>query len=154
MALGSTKPLIEMNTRSLPREKGGRRVRLATSPPSVSQFLENVGASTSQKTYGPPRPVTGIALPSTVKKTNRDSAVGIAFSYGVDGRGVRVRVPGGSKIFLVLIDSEAHPASYRMNAHSLGVKWLGRDTDHSPPTSAEVKKTWIYTSTPPYVFMV
>jgi hypothetical protein len=25
--------------------------------------------------------------------------------------------------------------------------------DHSPPTSAEVKKMWIYTSTPPYVFM-
>jgi hypothetical protein len=29
----------------------------------------------------------------------------------------------------------------------------GRETDHSPPTSAEVKKMWIYTSTPPYVFM-
>jgi hypothetical protein len=25
--------------------------------------------------------------------------------------------------------------------------------DHSAPSSAEVKKTWIYTSTPPYVFM-
>jgi hypothetical protein len=31
---------------------------------------------------------------------------------------------------------------------------LGREADHSPPTAAEVKKTWIYTSTPPYVFMV
>jgi hypothetical protein len=28
----------------------------------------------------------------------------------------------------------------------------GREADHSPPTSAEVKKMWIYTSTPPYVF--
>jgi hypothetical protein len=28
-----------------------------------------------------------------------------------------------------------------------------READHSTPTSAEVKKTWIYTSTPPYVFM-
>jgi hypothetical protein len=27
-----------------------------------------------------------------------------------------------------------------------------READHSPPTSAEVKKTWIYTSTPPYAF--
>jgi hypothetical protein len=27
----------------------------------------------------------------------------------------------------------------------------GRETDHSPPTSAEVKKMWIYTSTPLYV---
>jgi hypothetical protein len=28
-----------------------------------------------------------------------------------------------------------------------------READHPPQTSAEVKKTWIYTSTPPYVFM-
>jgi hypothetical protein len=28
-----------------------------------------------------------------------------------------------------------------------------READHSPPASAEVKKTWIYTSTLPYVFM-
>jgi hypothetical protein len=34
-----------------------------------------------------------------------------------------------------------------------GVKWPGRETDHSYPTSAEVKKTWIYTSALPYVFM-
>jgi hypothetical protein len=25
--------------------------------------------------------------------------------------------------------------------------------DHSPPASAEVKKMWIYTSTPPYAFV-
>jgi hypothetical protein len=34
-----------------------------------------------------------------------------------------------------------------------GVKRPGREADHSPPTSAEVKKMWIYTSTPPYAFM-
>jgi hypothetical protein len=38
-------------------------------------------------------------------------------------------------------------------ALSPGVKWPGREADHSPPTSAEVKKKCIYTSTPPYVFM-
>jgi hypothetical protein len=27
------------------------------------------------------------------------------------------------------------------------------EADHSTPASAEVKKTWIYTSTPPYAFM-
>jgi hypothetical protein len=27
---------------------------------------------------------------------------------------------------------------------SPGVKQLGREADHSPPTSAEVKKMWIY----------
>jgi hypothetical protein len=29
-----------------------------------------------------------------------------------------------------------------------GVKWKGREADHSPPTSAKVKKKWIYTSMP------
>jgi hypothetical protein len=30
-----------------------------------------------------------------------------------------------------------------------GVKRLGREVDHSTPTSAEVKKIWVYISTPP-----
>jgi hypothetical protein len=34
-----------------------------------------------------------------------------------------------------------------------GVKLPGREADHSPPTSSEVKKMWIYTSTTPYAFM-
>jgi hypothetical protein len=34
-----------------------------------------------------------------------------------------------------------------------GVKRLGREVDHLPATSTEVKKMWIYTSTPPYAFM-
>jgi hypothetical protein len=29
-------------------------------------------------------------------------------------------------------------------------KGPGRETDHSPPASAEIKKICIYTSTPPY----
>jgi hypothetical protein len=38
-------------------------------------------------------------------------------------------------------------------AFSVGVKMARHEADHSPPTSFEVKKTWIYTSTPPYIFM-
>jgi hypothetical protein len=34
-----------------------------------------------------------------------------------------------------------------------GVKLQGRKVDHSPTASAEVKKMWIYTSTPPYAFI-
>jgi hypothetical protein len=34
------------------------------------------------------------------------------------------------------------------------VKRQGREADHSSPTSSEVKKTWVHTFTPPYVFMV
>jgi hypothetical protein len=33
------------------------------------------------------------------------------------------------------------------------VKQPGPEADHSPQTSAEVKKMWIYASTPPYDFM-
>jgi hypothetical protein len=33
-------------------------------------------------------------------------------------------------------------------ALTLGVKWPGREADHSPPSSAEVKNAWSYTSTP------
>jgi hypothetical protein len=31
---------------------------------------------------------------------------------------------------------------------------MERESDHSPPPSAELKNVWSYTSTPPYVFMV
>jgi hypothetical protein len=33
------------------------------------------------------------------------------------------------------------------------VKRPGREADHSPPLSDEVKNAWSYTSTPKYVFM-
>jgi hypothetical protein len=36
---------------------------------------------------------------------------------------------------------------------SLGIKWPGREADHSPPSSAEVKNAWRYTSIPQYAFM-
>jgi hypothetical protein len=34
-----------------------------------------------------------------------------------------------------------------------GGKRPGREADHSPPTSAETKKVWIYISTSTYAFM-
>jgi hypothetical protein len=37
---------------------------------------------------------------------------------------------------------------------SLGVKRPGREADHSPSYSVEVKNAWSYTSTPQYTFMV
>jgi len=43
-----------------------------------------------------------------------------------------------------------HPPIQRVPAAlSLGVKLPGRNTDHSPVSSAEVKNTWLYTSTHP-----
>jgi hypothetical protein len=38
-------------------------------------------------------------------------------------------------------------------AFCLGVKRTRREADHSLPSSAEVKNSWSYTSTPQYVFM-
>jgi hypothetical protein len=39
-------------------------------------------------------------------------------------------------------------------ALSLRVKQLGHEADHLPPSSAEVKNVWSYTSTPQYAFIV
>jgi hypothetical protein len=57
-------------------------------------------------------------------------------------------------LHVVKTGSGAHPASYLMDIRgsSPGVERQRRETDHSPPASAEVKKMWIYTTTPPYVF--
>jgi hypothetical protein len=38
-------------------------------------------------------------------------------------------------------------------ALSLGANRPERETDHSPPSNAEVKNEWRHTSTPQYVFM-
>jgi hypothetical protein len=41
------------------------------------------------------------------------------------------------------------PIQWVPRAPSLGVKRPGREADHSPTSSAEVKNSWSYTSTPP-----
>jgi hypothetical protein len=49
-------------------------------------------------------------------RKSRDSSVGIAAGYGLDGRGVGVRVPVGdfSLLHVVQTGSGAEPASYPM----------------------------------------
>jgi hypothetical protein len=52
-------------------------------------------------------------------------------------------------------DSGIHPASHAMATECpfLSGRRLEHEAEHSAPISAEVENTWIYTSTPPYVFM-
>jgi hypothetical protein len=90
-------------------------------------------------------------------KWSRDSVVGIATGYGLDEGGVGVRVPVGSRIFSTssrpVPGPTQPPIQWVPGALSPGVKRPGREADHSPPTTVEIKKIWIYTSIPPYAFM-
>jgi hypothetical protein len=69
-------------------------------------------------------------------------------------------LPVGSRMFSStrrpdrLWGSTQPPIQWVPGALSPRIKRPGREPDHSPPTSVEVKKMWIYRSTPPYVFMV
>jgi hypothetical protein len=45
------------------------------------------------------------------------------------------------------------PIQWVLGALSPGVMWPGRDDEHLPATSSEVKNRWIYTPTPTYVFL-
>jgi hypothetical protein len=88
----------------------------------------------------------------------KDSVVGIVAGYKLDDRGAGILVPVGLKII-----TSPHRADRLWGAPNLlssgyrgalspGVKREGYEADLALPTSAEVKKTWIYTSTPPHVF--
>jgi hypothetical protein len=59
------------------------------------------------------------------------------------------------EIFLFATASKPalEPTQWVAEALSPGVKRPGREADHSPPTSAEVKNAWSYTSIPQYVFI-
>jgi hypothetical protein len=75
---------------------------------------------------------------------SRASSVGIATDYGLDDRMIRVRIPRGA----VLFDTASRPAlrpteppiQWVPGALFLGVNRPGREADHSPPYSAEVKE--------------
>jgi hypothetical protein len=45
------------------------------------------------------------------------------------------------------------PVQWVPGALSPEIKRSGSEADHSPPSGADVKNTWIYTPTCPYVFM-
>jgi hypothetical protein len=89
-----------------------------------------------------------------------DSVVGLATDYGLEERGVGVRVVVKVKNFLSstssrpALGSTQTPIQWVPGTLSPEVKRPGREADQSPPTSAEFKKIRIYTLTPTYAFMV
>jgi hypothetical protein len=77
---------------------------------------------------------------------SRDISVCIATGYGLDDRMFGVRIPAGVGIFLFTTVSipalgSIHPRiQWVLESLSLGIKRPGREADHSPPSSAEVKE--------------
>jgi hypothetical protein len=51
------------------------------------------------------------------------------------------------------LGSTQSPIKCAPGALSPGIKRQGREADHSTPASSEVKKMWIYTTSPLYTFM-
>jgi hypothetical protein len=76
---------------------------------------------------------------------SRGSSVSIVSGYGLHDRAIQFRYPAETRDFSsnlwVQTGSVAHPASCTMGTGSSfpgGKARPGRDTDHSPPSSAEV----------------
>jgi hypothetical protein len=75
---------------------------------------------------------------------NRDSSVGITTGYGLDGGGGVDFRQGQDNFFFSIASRTAlwpnqPPVQKVLGAASTGVKRQGREADHSPPSSAEIK---------------
>ena len=84
----------------------------------------------------------------------RDSSVGIATRYGLDGPGIGSRCE--ARFFApVQTGPGVHPASCTMGTGSFpGVKRSGRGVDHPPPFSAEVEgRVELYICSPLWAFV-
>ena len=74
--------------------------------------------------------------------------------HGLDGQRTVVRFLAGNKRFFCFSQRPGRlwsPPSLLFNGHRgsfAGVKRLGRDVEDQPPSDAEVKNEWSYTSTP------
>jgi hypothetical protein len=71
----------------------------------------------------------------------------------------RVRFPVGAGFFLYAaasrpaVGTTQPPIQWVSEALSLGVKQSGCEADYSPPSGAEIKNVWNYSSTPIHVFL-
>jgi hypothetical protein len=75
---------------------------------------------------------------NTSESVGPGSSIGTATGYGLDGPGIESR---GGEIFRTCPDRAWGPPNLLYNGYRVfpgGRKRLGRDTNHSPPSSAEV----------------
>jgi hypothetical protein len=99
-------------------------------------------------------PSVGKEIPRLLRNAN--SSVSIVLFYRLDP------FPAGAGKGFLLLVLVSRPAALGLiqppNQCVLGTLFLkakrpGREADHSPPSSAEVKNAWSYTSTPQHFFM-
>jgi len=80
----------------------------------------------------------------------------IALGYGLDDWGFKCWQELGIFHFItksrLALGPTQPPVQWVPEALSLGVKQLGYEADHSPPSSSEVKNVWSYIATPPVCF--
>jgi hypothetical protein len=94
-------------------------------------------------------------ITTTTTTTTVRSGMTQWYSAELRSRRSGVRIPAGAEKFslyhLIQTGSGGHPASYPLDTMGSfpGVKRPGREADHSPPSNAEIKNAWSYTSTPP-----
>jgi hypothetical protein len=75
------------------------------------------------------------------------------YGYGLDERGIRFLVPLGSRFVTCTCRPDRFwgaPSLLSNGCWGIFAPWIerpGRQADHSPPIIADVKKTWIHTST-------
>jgi hypothetical protein len=90
---------------------------------------------------------------------SQDSSVGIALGHGLDDRVLGFDSRQGLEIFLfttasrTALESTKPRIQWASGVLSLGVKRSGREADHSPPSSAEIKERvelYLHTPNTPY----
>ena len=112
-----------------------------TNIPSLVElrFLGHVGSFEFyifSETYHLKEKFSGYSLPIVT----RDSSVGTATSYGLDGLGFEF-LWGRDFPHLSMPTPGAHPASYAMSNGSFpGVERPGRGVEHSPPLTPMLRK--------------
>jgi hypothetical protein len=124
----------------------------SSSPHPCHQSIHSNSELTKYEARGPPYSAATFGILRTSSRS-RDSSVAESWAFGLDDRGSESRRWLGIFLFttvsIPVLGPTQPPIQWVPRGLSLRVKRPRRDADHSPPSSAEVKNAWNYTSTPP-----